>query len=45
MSQPLPARRRSRWPFIVAALMMVVVVVSGAIIWWFAAGLSAPAQS
>lgn len=44
MSQPLPARRRSRWPFIVAALMMVVVVVSGAIMWWFAAGSEAWAR-
>lgn len=44
MSQPLPARRRSRWPFIAAALMMVVVVVSGAIIWWFSAGSEAWAR-
>lgn len=44
MSQPLPARRRSRWPLVLAALVTVVVVVSGAIIWWFSAGSEAWAR-
>lgn len=44
MSQPLPARRRSRRPLVLAALVTVVVVVSGAIMWWFAAGSEAWAR-
>lgn len=44
MSQPLPARRRSRWPLVLAALVTVVIVVSGAIIWWFSAGSEAWAR-
>ncbi|OMC51129.1 hypothetical protein A5742_19145 [Mycolicibacterium fortuitum] len=44
MSQPLPARRRSRWLLVLAALVTVVVVVSGAIIWWFSAGSEAWAR-
>lgn len=44
MSQPLPARRRSRWPLVLAVLVTVVVVVSGAIMWWFSAGSEAWAR-
>lgn len=44
MSQALPARRRSRWPLVLAVLVTVVVVVSGAIMWWFSAGSEAWAR-
>ncbi|OLO99144.1 hypothetical protein BVU76_27195 [Mycolicibacterium porcinum] len=44
MAQPLPAKQRPRWPFILAALVTVVVVLAGAIVWWFSAGAEAWAR-